>query len=230
MKQFIPIRACRSLLAVVAAASSVAGCGGMPEAAETYAPPVPVLESAPPTAGAIYQAGGDVRLFEDLKANRVGDILTVRLVEQTNATKNANTSTAKSSAASFSNPVVFGRPVTRDGVPIGDASLGGETAFEGAGSSSQSNSLQGDIAVTVVARYSNGNLAIRGEKWVTLNQGREFIRLSGIVRPFDIGPDNSIASSKVADARITYSSKGALADANRMGLLSRYFNSAWWPF
>lgn len=214
----------------LAAALLCAGCGGMPEPLETYSPPMPVLEAAPPTDGAIYRAGGDVRLFEDLKANRVGDILTVRLVEQTNATKNANTSTAKSSEASFTNPVAFGRPVTADGVPIGEASLGGETTFDGSGSSSQSNSLQGDIAVTVVARYANGNLAIRGEKWVTLNQGREFIRLSGIVRPYDIAPDNSILSGKVADARITYSSKGVLADANRMSLLSRYFNSAWWPF
>ncbi len=217
-------------LPTLAAAALLAGCSTMPESADTYAPPVPVLEAAPPTAGAIYPAGGDLRLFEDLKANRVGDILTVRLIEQTNATKNATTSTSKSSEASFSNPVVFGRPVTADGVPIGEGSLGGATAFDGAGSSSQSNSLQGDIAVTVVARYPNGNLRIRGEKWVTLNQGGEFIRLSGIVRPSDIAPDNSIASSKVADARITYSSKGVLADANRMGLLSRYFNSAWWPF
>ena len=109
-------------------------------------------------------------------------------------------------------------------------SLAGESGFDGAGSSSQSNSLVGDITVTVVERFANGNLRIRGEKWVTLNQGREFIRLSGIIRPYDIGPDNAVLSSKVANAQITYSSKGALAAANKMGIISRFFNSIFYPY
>ena len=113
------------------------GCSSMPEPDESYAPPPPAQPvAAPATPGAIYQSGGEVRLFEDLKANRVGDILTVRLVEQTNASKNANTSTSKSSSASIANPVIFGRPVTSDGVPILEGSLGSDTAFDGAGSSS----------------------------------------------------------------------------------------------
>lgn len=220
----------RRVLLPLAGTLALAGCAGMPEPAAPYAAPLPEVVPAAPSAGAIYREGGEVRLFEDLKAARIGDILTVRLVEQTAATKNANTSTSKSSQAAFANPVVFGLPVTRHGVPIGEASLDGEHSFEGSGASSQSNSLEGDIAVTVVARYPNGNLLVRGEKWVTLNQGREFIRLSGVIRPFDIEPDNSIASSKVADARIAYSSEGVLAEANRMGLFTRFFNSGLWPF
>ncbi|MEL7375069.1 MAG: flagellar basal body L-ring protein FlgH, partial [Pseudomonadota bacterium] len=97
------------------------------------------------------------------------------------------------------------------------------------GASSQSNRLDGDITVTVVKRLANGNLVIRGEKWVTLNQGDEFIRLSGIIRPYDIAPDNSVPSGRVADARITYSSKGVLAAANKMGLLQRFAQSIWFP-
>ncbi|HLT92260.1 MAG TPA: flagellar basal body L-ring protein FlgH [Woeseiaceae bacterium] len=221
----------RTFLCGAVAAIACAGCGGMPERVESWPAPVPVeTAAATPTDGAIYRDSGDVRLFEDVRAARVGDVLTVRLIERTNATKNAATSTSKSSEAAFANPVVFGRPVTRNGVPIGEGSLSGEVAFDGSGSSTQSNSLTGDIAVTVVARYPNGNLRIQGDKWVTLNQGREFIRLSGIVRPFDIGPDNSIPSSKVADAQITYSSEGVLAEANRMGFLTRFFNSGLWPF
>jgi flagellar L-ring protein FlgH len=218
------------LPAMVVLLSLAAGCSTLPEPDESYSPPPPAQPvAAPATAGAIYRSGGEVRLFEDLKANRVGDILTVRLVEQTNASKNANTSTSKSSSASIANPVIFGRPVTADGVPILEGSLGSDAAFDGAGSSSQSNSLRGDITVTVVERYPNGNLLIRGEKWVTLNQGKEFIRLSGIVRPYDIEPDNSLLSSKIADAQITYSSKGVMAAANRMGLVSRFFHSIWMP-
>ena len=74
------------------------------------------------------------------------------------------------------------------------------------------------------------NLRVVGEKWVTLNQGEEFIRLAGVIRPIDIAPDNSLPSWKVADARITYSGKGALNDANAMGWLGRAFQSLLSPF
>lgn len=207
------------------------GCGHSPVMGESYDPPTPMpIASAPPTGGSIYQAGLDMHLFEDIKAGRIGDILTVRLVEQTAASKNSATSTSKSTEATLANPTVLGRPITRGGVPLFDGSLGGDSSFDGSGSSSQSNSLVGDITVTVIDRYPNGNLLIRGEKWVTLNQGKEFIQLSGIIRPFDIGPDNAVLSSKVADAQITYSSKGVLASANTMGFISRFFNSVFHPY
>jgi flagellar L-ring protein precursor FlgH len=218
-------RFCQCALPVLLAVMLVA-CSSTSQPIASYAPvtPIqPVLE--PPTSGSIYQSGADVRLFEDLKAARVGDILTVRLVEQTAASTSANTSTSRSSSASISNPTIFGRQPTAGGIPLFDGSLGGESEFDGSGASSQSNSLLGDIAVTVVERYPNGNLLIRGEKWVTLNQGREFIQLSGIVRPYDISPDNSIPSTRIADAQISYSGKGVLAAANRMGLFARFFNS-----
>ena len=116
-------------------------------------------------------------------------------------------------------------------MPLFEGSLDGESSFDGEGSSSQSNSLIGDITVTVIERLPNGNLVIRGEKWLHLNQGQpEFIRLSGIIRPFDIEPDNSLLSTRIADARISYSSKGVLAAANKMGLISRFFNSVLHPY
>lgn len=207
------------------------GCAVRAVLPESYAPPVPVATApAASEPGAIYQSGTDIRLFEDLRAHRVGDILTVRLVEQTNASKSSSTSTSKSTAATYENPTLFGRGVTLDGIPILSSTLSGDQSFEGDGASSQSNSLEGDVTVTVVERYANGNLRIRGEKWVTINQGREFIRVSGIIRPHDIAPDNSVASTKVADARIAYSGKGALAAANRMGFVSRFLNSVLHPF
>lgn len=210
---------------------SLGACSALPQLPESFDPPVLTqLVYEPPSGGAIYQAGKEIRLFEDLKASRVGDILTVRLVEQTNATKSSNTRTSKSTAATLVNPTVFGRPVTLDGISLFEGSLSGEQEFDGSGASSQSNSLQGDIAVTVVERMPNGNLRIRGEKWVMLNQGKEFIQLSGIIRPYDIAPDNSVLSGKIADARITYSSKGVLAAANRMGLISRFFHSILHPY
>lgn len=218
-------------LAVVTTLLAVGACSALPEPTESFDPPTPIGQVyAQPTGGSIYQSGTEIRLFEDLKAGRVGDILTVRLIEQTNASKNSSTSTSKSTDASLANPTVFGRPITLDGTPLFDATLSGEQAFDGEGASSQSNSLQGDITVTVVERFPNGNLRIRGEKWVMLNQGKEYIRLSGIIRSYDIAPDNSVASNKIADAEISYSSKGVLAAANRMGLISRFFHSIFHPY
>ncbi|MDH5500900.1 MAG: flagellar basal body L-ring protein FlgH [Gammaproteobacteria bacterium] len=187
-----------------------------------------LLREAPP--GTIYTAGSEIRLWEDRKAARVGDILTVRLYEKTNATKNSQTTTGKSSDVALANPAIFGAPVTHNGVSLLDGSLSGTTDFDGKGASSQSNSLSGDITVTVLERMPNGNLRIGGEKWVTLNQGQEFIRLSGVIRPDDIEPDNSLLSTRIADAQITYSSKGVLAAANKMGLISRFFNSVFYPY
>jgi flagellar L-ring protein precursor FlgH len=212
-------------------ALTLSACSVLPIENESFEPPTPVMVNhAPPTDGAIYRADTDVRLFEDLKASRVGDILTVRLVEKTNASKNSQTSVSKSTEASIANPVVLGRPITHNGDPVFGGSLAGENTFDGSGASSQSNSLVGDITVTVVERLANGNLVIRGEKWVTLNQGREFIQLSGIIRPNDIETDNSLLSTRIANAQITYSSKGVLAAANKMGFVARFFNSVFSPY
>ena len=106
----------------------------------------------------------------------------------------------------------------------------GDRSFDGSGNSSQSNQLTGSITVTVAQRLSNGNLLVRGEKWLTINQGQELVRISGIVRPQDIGQDNSVPSTRVADARIAYTGRGSLADANTQGWLSRFFSSKWMPF
>jgi flagellar L-ring protein precursor FlgH len=92
------------------------------------------------------------------------------------------------------------------------------------------NSLSGNITVTIHQVMPNGTMLVRGEKWLTLNQGDEYIRVSGLVRPQDIGPDNSIESTRLADARITYSGTGATHDANVMGWLARFFISPLWPF
>lgn len=195
-----------------------------------YSPPAVQPVYTPPADGTIFRSGAEVRLFEDLKAGRVGDILTVRLVERTNASKNSQTQTAKTTSATLANPEVFGRPVTKSGIPLFSGSLDGQTSFDGQGTSSQSNSLDGDITVTVIDRLPNGNLVIQGEKWLTINQGKEFIRVSGVIRPNDIETDNSVLSTRIANAQIAYSAKGALAAANKMGLISRFFNSILHPY
>ncbi|WP_313327993.1 flagellar basal body L-ring protein FlgH, partial [Stutzerimonas balearica] len=98
------------------------------------------------------------------------------------------------------------------------------------GQAGQSNSLSGSITVTVSEVLPNGILAVRGEKWLTLNTGDELVRIAGLVRSDDISTDNTVSSMRVADARITYSGTGAFADASQPGWLSRFFVSPLWPF
>lgn len=192
------------------------------------------LPEPPPAAtagnGAIYQVGHDVALFENAVARRVGDTLTIRLNESTNASKSSSTTTKKSTSAKLPGPTVAGRPVTVNGVEVLSMGIDNEAEFDGQGDSRQSNRLQGEVSVTVAQRLPNGNLLVRGQKWIAINQGKEYVRIQGIVRPIDIDPDNSISSLKVADAMISYGAKGALADANSPGLLARFFNLKWMPF
>jgi flagellar L-ring protein FlgH len=190
----------------------------------------PDLPPPPPQNGAIYQTGYDVALFENATARRVGDIVTIHLVEATNASKSSSTSTSKASNLDLPGPTLFGRPVTKNGVPILDTALDHKSTFDGAGDSKQSNQLTGDITVAIVKRLPNGNLVVRGQKWVGINQGREYIRVQGVVRAIDILPDNSIESTKVGNASISYGGKGALSDANTQSWLTRFFNSPWMPF
>ncbi|MFT2110680.1 flagellar basal body L-ring protein FlgH [Marinomonas sp. 2405UD68-3] len=175
--------------------------------------------------GSIYQAGmGDI-FFGDKKARQIGDILTVNLSESTRSTKSNASSLSKSSSSTITNPTLLG-------VPIGlDTNLPStSTDFSGSADANQSNSLSGSITVTVYNIYPNGLLAVRGEKWITLNRGQEYIRVSGLVRDADIGADNTISSTRLADARIAYSGTGELAEGSKQGWLSRFVNSSWMPF
>ena len=110
-----------------------------------------------------------------------------------------------------------------------DLGLNQTSSFTGEADADQSNSLTGSISVNVIQVLTNGNLIVRGEKWITINNGDEFIRLTGMIRPQDISADNQIKSIKVANARIQYSGTGSFADTQKMGWLARFFNSSWWP-
>jgi flagellar L-ring protein precursor FlgH len=225
----------RRLASVMLAAAVLTGCNSAPTRDPAYAPVRPVLvPSAPMGDGAIYHAGYSMNWFEDLRAKQVGDILTVKLSESTDASKSASTSSAKTNESSISNPTIFGLQPKFEIPGLGagglNSSLASDHAFEGDSSSSQNNTLSGDITVTVIEVLANGNLIIRGEKRIGINQGNEYIRLSGIVRPFDISAENTVESNKIADPTIVYAGEGALADANAIGWLARFFISAIMPF
>ena len=184
----------------------------------------------PSADGAIFHPGYDAGLFENATAHSVGDIVTILLQESTSAQKSSQTDTSKTTKDSLSAPSLLGIPMTYHGSSFLSGTINNGNTFSGAGDSKQSDSLIGAITVTVVKRLPNGNLVVRGQKLVQINQGEEYVRLQGIIRPIDIAPDNTISSQQVADAQIAYGQTGALADANQPGLLSRFFNSPWLPF
>lgn len=220
---------------------ALSACSGLPKQPSPGDPEfAPVIGEAykksQPTMGAIYseKLGGGTRalsLYSDKRAHRIGDIITVTLTERTTSSKTAETQITKDNEISLDESTLLGRPVSLlNGNYSLATTVNNERDFEGEADSSQSNSLQGSIAVTVADVTPNGLLVVRGEKWMTLNSGKEFIRVSGLLRPEDVAPDNSVASNRLADAEITYSGTGDFAESNRQGWLSRFFTSRWWPF
>ena len=196
-----------------------------------YAPILPEIPRQKVIAdGSIFQSDMANNLFSDVKARRVGDIITVNLQENTRATKSAGSSTSKTTDVQV-NPIIG---LGANSINIGSESIqlgmGSTNEFEGDASTNQSNNLVGNISVTVVQVLANQNLLVRGEKWLTLNNGDEYIRLTGVVRPADVSPTNEIASTKIANARIQYSGTGSFATSQQEGWLSGFFSSEYWPF
>lgn len=183
----------------------------------------------PPSNGSLYSRSYAMSLYGDAKAMRIGDIITVELTEQTTSSKSTGVSVAKDNDIGIGEGTLLGTGLSASNLSL-LTELGSQREFTGEADADQSNRLEGNITVTVADILANGNLVIRGEKWLTLNRGDEYIRLSGIIRPQDITIDNTIVSTRIANARISYSGTGELADSTRMGWLSRFFNSPVWPF
>ncbi len=225
----------KRILALSVAIITLGGC------ASTSQPPVeanvpsfaPVVPDDPRETivedGSLFRSYMANSLYSDVTARRVGDIITVTLSESTSASKSADTTTAKDSSVNLDTITGLGGQAVNIGGQSIQLGIGSSSDFSGDSAANQSNSLSGAISVTVVDVLPNNNLVIRGEKWLTLNHGDEYIRLTGIIRPADISPENEIVSTKVANARIQYSGTGSFARAQERGWLTKFFDSTWWP-
>ena len=215
---------------------SLSGCealdppapGKDPEFSPTY-PVTPDPKELRKITGAIYSAETIVPLFDTYKARHVGDILTIVLVESTNAQQNQSTTQKKQDKDQSANPTFLGRAISLGAGYSLDMDLDNKRDFTGQGQSVQNNKLVGSISVTVAKVMANGNLVVQGEKWIRINQVKEFVQLSGIVRPRDIGTDNAITSDRVANARIYYGSVGQTNNANAQGWFSKFLWSQFAP-
>jgi flagellar L-ring protein precursor FlgH len=195
------------------------------------APPVTV--ETPRTAGSLWtESRGS--LFGDIKARQVGDILTVAIYEQASASREATTSTGRSSSASagIDKFLGFETEFTKLHSAIDPSKLidaGYESDFKGSGSTSRKEDLVATLTTRVVEVYPNGNLRIEGGKTVTVNNEDQIIVLTGIVRPNDISPQNIVNSKYVLDAKIAYTGKGVISDKQKPGWMVRILDNIW-PF
>jgi flagellar L-ring protein precursor FlgH len=159
-------------------------------------------------------------LFVDLRASHVGDIVTVKIIENAKATKATGTKAARDSKLK----------IDLSGPP-GLGEFKGETGFsnkhDGTGSTSRSGEFTADVPSVITAILPNGNMVVEGVREVLLNNEKETITLKGIVRPEDIDTTNTVPSNKIADAKIEYTGKGVLNETNRPGWLSRALNWIW---
>jgi len=205
----------------------LAGCASAPprQAMNDDDDFVPMARAASRGVSGGVFTGETVSLTSDSRAFRVGDAVTVILQETTQASKRAGTSFSKGSSVGVSPIAALGKTFGKTAIDIS-----ADREFEGDATSTQQNALSGALTVIVQEVLPNGLLRVAGEKNLTLNQGEEFVRLKGFVRAQDIDNDNQVSSLRVANARIAYSGKGALADANQPGWLTRFFNSPLMPF
>ena len=183
-------------------------------------------EQVQPDYGAIYKPNQSRLFAMESRAHRVGDILTVSFTGSFAATKSQNAASSKSSDSKVTLPNILENLAGKDLIPEStDLSSGTEQSFTGSGSSNQSNSLSGLISVHVVRVFGNGNLEILGQKKLTLNNGDEYIRVSGIVRPRDISSDNVVPSDRIANADIDYIGAGDTAVSGKKGWYSRFIET-----
>lgn len=225
-------------IALICLCGLFSACASEPEKADDpfYAPiVVPQVMPPEPKVGSLYRPGFNMVLFDDRRASQVGDIITIMLDERTISSKSAGAKIDKNSKNELNEASVLGTNLSFDNLNIlSNLSMltnpEHKRSFNGKAEADQSNRLEGAISAVVSDVLPNGNLVVKGEKWIELNNGKEFIRVSGVVRQDDIKPDNTISSEKLANARISYSGTGDLAEASKRGWIDSFFSSSYWPF
>lgn len=213
-------------IAAVLSLSACMGSGAQRELGFTAPPPPPapvvIAGGNGASQGAIFQASqGYSGLVTGTRARALGDMVTIRLIE--------NTTTSKSTAGQTQRSGSFGiTPPTSgplDFLNPNALNASGEGSFNGGGTAAQQSQLNGTVAVTIAAIYPNGTAEVVGEKQMSLSQGDEWVQFAGRIRLVDIDADNTLPSSRVANARVIYTGKGAVQQASRPGWLSRFFNA-----
>ena len=170
--------------------------------------------------GSIYSNSQKGLFATDRRASKVGDILTVSLSENFSASKSQSAKSARKGEMKFDFP-----NITTAGADDGLFNSSSDQSFDGSGSAGQNNSLKGQLSVTVTKVFDNGNMEILGQKKLTLNNGDEYIRLLGVIRPEDIDNQNTVLSSRIANAKISYTGAGDVADSSKKGWFTKLIDA-----
>jgi len=192
-----------------------------------------IMDTKPLSPGSIY-TGDEGNWIADLRAHRVGDIVTVIILEKASATKEASTETDKNSGIKAGIPSFFGleKKVVENNPNLDPANLieaNIKNTFKGSGKTTRKEDLLATLTTQVVKVYPNGNMKIRGGKSVVVNNENQIIYLTGIIRPYDVSAANEVDSSKILNAQIAYTGKGIISDKQRPGWLARIVDRVW-PF
>jgi flagellar L-ring protein precursor FlgH len=235
------------MMSACASNQTVSRSGGTPRPMQTAPTPtlpaVPIAVQSPDDSdGSLWNDRGPFGdLFVLPKARRVGDIVTVKIVESSSATNQANTVTERDSSLSASIDAFLGLEqkylntahpdydAGRNFNPFGAIRGGMASEFDGSGATSRSGDLTAFMTARVTEVLPGGNLRIEGSREVEVNNEKQLISLSGFVRVRDIAPDNVVLSTFISDARIAYSGEGDIDDRQRPGWMANFLNKIW-PF
>jgi flagellar L-ring protein precursor FlgH len=238
MKALIPIALALALLLALAGCSkplSSPSSLANQEAALINPPVEAYPQPALKTEGSLYSEDSRPDFFSDMKASRVGDIITINIVETSRANKTATTTTGRSNSASTQVNALFGLEEpgvlpTPGGINLmKGVDFSSESAFRGTGTTARNENITAKISARIVQVLPNNNLVIRGSQEIMVNNEKQYITVQGVVRPADVATDNSVLSTYMADARIEYTGKGDISAKQREGWLSRVLDKVW-PF
>lgn len=194
-----------------------------------YAPIEPRKQPMPlEVTGSLFNPHIATDLYSYAPKFVLGDTINVILSEETVATKSATSNLSNENNFTLDPITVPGGEMAVNGKVV-ELGVSQDQAFDGESGSSQRHNLNGRITVSVIEVLNNGNLVVRGEKWLVINNGKEYIRLTGIIRPLDITEANTVESYQVADSRIEFSATGEHADIQTRGWLSTLFSGSMWP-
>ncbi|MBK1651798.1 hypothetical protein CKO08_06060 [Halorhodospira halochloris] len=217
-----------SVVALAALALGLAsGCAPMPEEhgpSPITAPRVQIPDMAESPRGALFDEQQRMRLFEDRSARRQGDLITVIVEEEMSGSRSVGADMFRAAEGDFPTPQFGGEDFDIAGRPM-SFEHDSESNFEGGGGADQDTSLSGTITAVVVDTLPNGQMVIQGQKAVTVSQGEEYLTISGIVRPDDVGANNEVSSDKIAAMQVGYTGEGSIDDAAAPGWMSRFFMS-----
>jgi len=186
--------------------------------------------------GSLWQENGHLgELFMDPRARRIGDIVTISIVESSSASNAADTNTSRTSSISASITQLLGLensasfPTGSGFTPFGSVTGSTNNTFAGTGTTNRSGELAASITARVTEVLPSGNLKIFGKREITINNEQQYIALAGIIRPKDISSENIILSTYISDAKIIYTGTGVIDDRQNPGWGARIIDAVW-PF